>query len=216
MVPDLPQNRDLVMQVSPWVSIDSVTTDECRKMLKVPDGISWQELRDNIPEPELPYDEIVSVVINKRDKFKRELMWLKEEMRERLGVEYVKPLDSLDPSEPANTLTLFDNATKEYWKIYTKEKMKADRRFARFTPTPQFGFNNPSTSEAFGIFFPKMGRGDIGMTMHTRGLPMHGTPANNRWGRFKRNYSPLIKRQANVADNVTISGGFKLLPVTHV
>ena len=183
-MPDLPENRDLLLKVYPWVDITAKDTDQVREMFQIPDGISWQELRDNIPEPEIPYSNLATMTVKNRVRFQRELMWLKEEMRERAGVDYVKAADRTDPSEPSNTLFLFDNATKEYWKMYTKEKMVKDKRFARFFATPARGFDNPTTAEAMGMFFPRMGRGENGMTMHTRGVPMAGTPATSRWDRI--------------------------------
>eukprot|EP00754_Rhynchopus_humris_P034512 Rhum_TRINITY_DN15845_c0_g1::Rhum_TRINITY_DN15845_c0_g1_i1::g.162256::m.162256 len=201
VMPDLPENRDLLLKVYPWVDITAKDTDTVREMLKVPDGISWQELRDNIPEPEIPYTNIASLTVKSRVRFQRELMWLKEEMRERVGVDFVKPTDRTDPSEPSNTLFLFDNAAKEYWKMYTKEKMVKDRRFARFYPTPARGFDNPATKEAMGIFFPRMGRGENGMTMHTRGLPMAGTTATSRWNRVMGR--PIAKMFSPNTDSMT-------------
>eukprot|EP01064_Diplonema_japonicum_P039339 TRINITY_DN9835_c0_g1_i1.p1 TRINITY_DN9835_c0_g1~~TRINITY_DN9835_c0_g1_i1.p1 ORF type:complete len:267 (+),score=27.52 TRINITY_DN9835_c0_g1_i1:37-837(+) len=192
-VPDIPDNRDLCLKLFPWIAVESKTTDEMRKMLKVPDGVKWQDLRDNMPEPEMNYMSIVAMTWKNRTNFQREIMWLREEMRERLNIDYVKPMDALDPTEPANTLFRFDNTTKEYWKIYIKEKMLRDRRFARFTPTPKNGFNQPTTEEAMGMFFPKMGRGDNGMTLHTRARPMLGTPGSSIHIRLLRKYTPLIK-----------------------
>ena len=95
VVPDIPVNRDLLHVLHPWIYLEAKTTDECREMLKVPDGVSWQELRDNIPEPDLGHQSSAIRVATKRDNFVREIQWLKEEMRQRLKINYIKPLDRL-------------------------------------------------------------------------------------------------------------------------
>eukprot|EP01059_Diplonema_ambulator_P028647 TRINITY_DN47514_c0_g1_i1.p1 TRINITY_DN47514_c0_g1~~TRINITY_DN47514_c0_g1_i1.p1 ORF type:complete len:267 (+),score=51.39 TRINITY_DN47514_c0_g1_i1:36-836(+) len=206
-IPDLPENRDMCLKLLPWITVESKTTDEMRKLLKVPDGVKWQDLRDNIPEPEVNYRAIALMAWTKRTNFQREIMWLREEMRERLKIDYVKPMDALDPAEPSNTLFRFDNTSKEYWKMYIKDKMRADRRFARFTPTPAKGFNCPTPREAMGLFFPKFGRGDLGMTLHTRGRPMLGTPGSNSERRRIRKYTPLIKQSNPQTDKFVPTAG---------
>lgn len=194
VLPDLPQYRDLCLTMLPWVTIDSKTTDEVKQMLNVPDGIKWQELRDNIPEMEESY--LITAQMTRKNKinFQRELMWLKDEMREQLGITYVKPGDHNDPSEAGATLFCFDDVTKEYWKLYTKDKMRNNRRWARFFPTPQRGFNEPNTAEALSMFYPRMGRGEAGMTLHTKAVPPLCTTASRHTGRMKfPYYAPLRK-----------------------
>eukprot|EP01060_Flectonema_neradi_P040310 TRINITY_DN9133_c0_g1_i2.p2 TRINITY_DN9133_c0_g1~~TRINITY_DN9133_c0_g1_i2.p2 ORF type:complete len:200 (+),score=37.50 TRINITY_DN9133_c0_g1_i2:759-1358(+) len=161
-------------------------------MLKVPEGVSWQQLRDNIPDPELGHKIMQVKVAKDRNNFTREIQWLKEEMRQRLRLNYIKPLDRLDPTETASTLFLFDDVAKKYWSRYTKDKLRSDNRFSRFFATPEGGFNNPSTTAAMGLFFPNSARGDTTMTQYTRGVPMVSTPLA-RGRRHSRVYSPLLK-----------------------
>ncbi|KAJ9454335.1 hypothetical protein DIPPA_10626a, partial [Diplonema papillatum] len=94
-LPDIPDNRDLLLRVYPWVAVTPKTTDEVKTMLNVPENISWQELRDNMPEPELNHASLAQMVAGRRSKFVRELSWLKDEMRERLQINFVKPMDAL-------------------------------------------------------------------------------------------------------------------------
>ena len=114
--------------------------------------------------------------------------------------------------EKAKTLFLFDNAAKQYWINYTKDKLRDDRRFSRFYATPERGFNDPSTGDALSIFFEKSGRGDrsmffiifliesrrlkttitqnTAMYQYSRGVPLVGTTLSKNY-RHSRLYSPL-------------------------
>ncbi|KAJ9473220.1 hypothetical protein DIPPA_10626b, partial [Diplonema papillatum] len=116
------------------------------------------------------------------------------------------------PQEKSVTLFTFDDAAKEYWKVYIKDKMRADRRFARFTPNPKHGFQNPSTAEAMGMFFPKTGRGDIGTSMYYHFRPMMGTPATRFTGRTDG--LPLIKLYNQNTDRMT-AGGIRAFSFQH-
>eukprot|EP00756_Hemistasia_phaeocysticola_P015653 Hpha_TRINITY_DN15425_c3_g4::TRINITY_DN15425_c3_g4_i1::g.177130::m.177130 len=210
VVPDIPQYRDLLLLVHPWVNLDARTTDECKEMLKVPGWVKWQDLRDNMPESEDPYAVMKNKVGESRGRFEREVDWLKQEMRERLGISYVKPGDN---QPEGRTLFCFDDASKEYWTVWAKDKMRREHRWARFFPTPARGFAKPSAAEAVGAFMPRLRLSQ--MTTHERGVPMLGTTASRmtrrqRYGTFsphRKLLSPWSDQFhiANVKNSFSIS-----------
>eukprot|EP01062_Namystynia_karyoxenos_P062939 TRINITY_DN55793_c0_g1_i1.p1 TRINITY_DN55793_c0_g1~~TRINITY_DN55793_c0_g1_i1.p1 ORF type:complete len:306 (+),score=82.71 TRINITY_DN55793_c0_g1_i1:137-919(+) len=203
-LPDLPQYRDLLLLVMPWVAIDARTTDEVKEMLGVPHETKWQELRDNMAPPEEPYIITTHEIVKERQRFMRELDWLKQEMREKLRIQHEQPGDR---QAEGRTLFCFDDVTKEWWKLWTKNKLRKDRRWARFTPTPAGGFNDPSARDAISVFFPRNARGDTEMELHTRAIPMLGWTRTRMWTRqHPSQITPLRKLFGKHADKIVPKG----------